>query len=153
MPAPELGEPFGASAPVARFGRLGPGGEASREVTQQMVDQALGEVRRPLTVVPRVDVKLDPATYIWSLITPGSRRFTVTLTHGARILRRGTVPGWSPEGWPAVRAQRFRLVGEDERETFTFDVRAPRGSGRGSVTLRAVATDSAGRDTERASSP
>jgi hypothetical protein len=146
VPAADLGEPFGASAPVARFGRLGPGGEASREVTQRMVDQALGEVRRPVTVVPRVDVKLDPANYIWSLITPGSRRFTVTLTHGARDTTTGTVSLVMPKGWPAVRAQRFRLAGEDERETFTFDVRAPRASGRGSATLRAVATDSGGRE-------
>ncbi|HEU4474460.1 MAG TPA: PIG-L family deacetylase [Gemmatimonadales bacterium] len=146
VPATDLGEPFGPSAPVARFGRLGPGGETSREVTQQVVDQALGEVRRPVTVVPRVDVKLDPANYVWSLITPGSRRFTVTLTHGARDTTTGTVSLVLPKGWPSVRAQRFRLVGEDERETFTFDVRAPRASGRGSATLRAVATDSAGRE-------
>jgi LmbE family N-acetylglucosaminyl deacetylase len=146
VPATDLGEPFGSSAPVARFGRLGPGGETSREVTQQVVDQALGEVRRPVTVVPRVDVKLDPANYVWSLITPGSRRFTVTLTHGARDTTTGTVSLVLPKGWPSVRAQRFRLAGEDERETFTFDVRAPRASGRGSATLRAVATDSAGRE-------
>ena len=62
-----------ASAPVARFGRLGPGGETSREVSRRFNDQAIGEVRRPVTVVPRVDVKLDPATYVWSLVAPGSR--------------------------------------------------------------------------------
>ena len=144
--AGELGEPFGTSAPVARFGWLGPGGEASREVSYRLNDQALGEVRRPVTVVPRVDVKLDPATYVWSLLTPGSHRFTVTLTHGARDTTAGTVNLVLPGGWPAVRPQPFRLAGEDERETFTFDVRAPRGSGRGTATFRAVATDSAGRE-------
>jgi len=146
--AAELGEPFGASAPVARFGRLGPGGEASREVSHRVNDQALGEVRRPLTVVPRIDVKLDPATYVWSLLTPGSHRFTVTLTHGARDTTAGTVALVLPRGWPAVRSQPFRLAGEDERETFSFDVRAPRASGRGSATIRAVARDSAGREYE-----
>ena len=144
-----LGEPFGVSAPVARFGRLGPGGEASREVSYQLTDQALGEVRRPVTVVPRIDVKLDPATYVWSLLMPGSHRFTVTLTHGARDTTAGTVGLVLPTGWPAVRSQPFRLAGEDERETFDFDVRAPRASGRGSATIRAVARDSAGREYER----
>jgi len=144
--ASELGEAFEASAPVARFGRLGPGGEASREVSYQVNDQALGEVRRPLTVVPRIDVKLDPATYVWSLLTPGSHRFTVTLTHGARDTTAGTVALVLPKGWPAVRPQPFRLAREDERETFSFDVRAPRASGRGSATIRAVARDSAGRE-------
>ena len=144
----ELGEPFGASAPVARFGRLGPGGEISREVSYRTNDQALGEVRRPLTVVPRIDVKLDPSTYVWSLLTPGSHRFTVTLTHGARDTTVGSVALVLPKGWPAVRSQPFRLVGQDERETFSFDVRAPRASGRGSTTIRAVARDSAGREYE-----
>jgi hypothetical protein len=146
--AADLGEPFGASAPVARFGRLGPGGEASREVSRQVNDQAIGEVRRPVTVVPRIDVKLDPATYVWSLLTPGSHRFTVTLTHGARDTTTGSVALVLPKGWPAVRSQPFRLAVEDERETFAFDVRAPRASGRGSATIRAVARDSAGREYE-----
>ncbi len=144
----EMGEPFGPPSPVARFGRIGPGGEISRDVTFRVNDQALGEVRRPITVVPRVDVKLDPATYIWSLLTPGSHRFTVTLTHGARDTTVGTVGLVLPSGWPEVRREPFRLVGEDERETFAFDVRAPRGSGRSSATIRAVARDSAGREYE-----
>ncbi|MBA3894622.1 MAG: PIG-L family deacetylase [Gemmatimonadales bacterium] len=142
--AHELGEPFGSAAPVARFGRLGPGGEVAREVSFRVNDQALGEVRRPVTVVPRIDVKLDPATYVWSLLTPGRHRFTVTLTHGARDTTAGRVSLVVPKGWPEVPSQPFRLAGEDERESFVFDVRAPRGSARGSATLRAVARDSAG---------
>jgi LmbE family N-acetylglucosaminyl deacetylase len=144
--AAELGEPFGSSAPIARFGRLGIGGETSREVTYRTIDQALGEVRRPVTVVPRVDVKLDPSTLVWSLLTPASHRFTVTLTHGARDTTTGTVTLILPAGWPAIRPQRFRLVGQDERETYTFDVRPPRGGGRSSATIRAVARDSAGQE-------
>ena len=145
-PAQYLGDPFEAAAPVARFGRLGPGGETSREVSRRFNDQAMGEVRQPVTVVPRLDVKLDPATYVWSLVAPGSRRFTVTLTHRARDTTSGTVYLLVPDGWPAVRPQRFRLMGEDEHETYTFDVRPPRGSGRGSATIRAVARDSSGRE-------
>jgi LmbE family N-acetylglucosaminyl deacetylase len=146
VPAVDLGEPFGGSSPVARFGRLGPGGETSREVSFRVNDQALGEVRRPVIVVPRVDVKLDPSTYVWSLLTPATHRFTVTLTHGARDTTTGTVGLEVPEDWPPVRPQAFRLVGEDERESFTFDLRAPRGMQRGSATIRAVARDSAGRE-------
>ncbi|HEY7482519.1 MAG TPA: PIG-L family deacetylase [Gemmatimonadales bacterium] len=146
--AAELGEPFGPSAPIARFGRLGIGGETSREVSYQTIDQALGEVRRPVTVVPRVDVKLDPSTLVWSTLAPSSQRFTVTLTHGARDTTTGTVSLVLPAGWPPSRPQRFRLVSQDERESYTFDVRPPRGSGRISATIRAVARDSAGREYE-----
>ena len=144
--ASDLGEPFGGSSAVARFGRLGPGGETSREVSFRVNDQALGEVRRPVIVVPRVDVRLEPATYVWSLLSPGPHRFTVTLTHGARDTTTGIVGLEVPAGWAPVRPQAFRLVGEDERETFTFDVRAPRGSDRESATIRAVARDTAGKE-------
>jgi LmbE family N-acetylglucosaminyl deacetylase len=142
----DLGEPFGGSSPMARFGRLGPGGETSREVSFRVNDQALGELRRPVMVVPRVDVRLDPPTYVWSLLAPSAHRFTVTLTHGARDTTTGTVGLEVPEGWPPVRPQAFRLVGEDERRTFTFDVSAPRGSVRGSAAIRAFARDNAGRE-------
>ncbi len=144
--ATDLGEPFGGSVPVARFGRLGPGGETSREVSYRVNDQAQGEVRRPVVVVPRVGVRLDPHTYVWSLLTPGTHRFTVTLTHGARDTTTGTVGLELPEGWPPVRPQAFRLVGEDEREAFTFDVSAPKGAERGTAPIHAFARDSAGRE-------
>ena len=144
--ASDLGEPFGGSSAVARFGRLGPGGETSREVSFRVNDQALGEVRRPVIVVPRVDVRLEPATYVWSLLSPGPHRFTVTLTHGARDTTTGIVGLEVPAGWAPVRPQAFRLVAEDERESFTFEVRAPRGSDRESATIRAVARDTAGKE-------
>ena len=67
-------------------------------------------MRRPVVVVPRVGVRLDPPTYVWSLLTPGTRRFTVTLTHGARDTTAGTVGLELPAGWPPVRPQAFRLI-------------------------------------------
>ena len=99
-----------------------------------------------MVVVPRVGVRLDPPTYVWSLLTPGTHRFTVTLTHGARDTTSGTVGLELPEGWPPVRPQAFRLISEDEREAFTFDVSAPRGAERGTATIHAFARDSAGRE-------
>ncbi len=77
----------------------------SREVSLRLNDQARGEVRRPLTVVPRVDVDLDPGTELWPAGSRAPRRFTVTLTHGARDTTAGTVALEVPRGWPAVRPQ------------------------------------------------
>jgi LmbE family N-acetylglucosaminyl deacetylase len=142
--AVERGEPFGAPEPLARAVRLDAGGELSREVSFRVNDQALGEVRRPLTVVPRVDVKLDPATDLWSLLVPGTHRFTVTLTHGARDTTAGRVRLQLPSGWPAVPSKPFRLTAEDEHESFVFDVRLPKGAAAGAVTIGAEARDSAG---------
>ena len=116
-----------------------------REVSLRVNDQARGEVRRPVTVVPRVDVAIDPETEVWPAGDRAPRRFTVTLTHGARDTTAGTVTLEVPEGWPAVRPQPFRLVREDERETFSFLLAAPASHTAGAVRVRAVARDAAGR--------
>jgi LmbE family N-acetylglucosaminyl deacetylase len=137
--AVERGEPFGAPEPLARAVRLDGGGDLSREVSFRVNDQARGEVRRPLSVVPRVDVKLDPSSGLWSLLVPGTHRFTVTLTHGARDTTEGRVRLQLPSGWPAVPSKPFRLAVEDERESFVFDVRLPKGAAAGAYTIGAEA--------------
>jgi LmbE family N-acetylglucosaminyl deacetylase len=107
-------------------------------------DQARGEVRRPVTVVPRVDVKIDPTTELWPLSSTAPHRFTVTLTHGARDSTSGTVTLKVPRGWPAVASQQFHFGREDERGTFTFDVRPPAKLVSGSAEIAAVAEDKNG---------
>ena len=142
----ERGEPFDPDAAPALLVSSGTGGRTSREVSFRVSDQALGEVRRPVTVVPRVDVKLDPGTALWSTVTPGAQRFTVTLTHGARDTTAGTVRLVLPKGWPAVPSRRFRLTAEDEVESFVFEVRPPKGLPEGTVEVRAVARETSGRE-------
>jgi hypothetical protein len=115
-------------------------------VTYRALDQALGEVRRPMIVVPRVDVKLDPSTDVWPASAPATRRFTVTLTHGARDTTSGTVRLELPTGWPAVPPKRFELTREDERESYAFDLRIPAEFGVGAAEVRAIAQDSSGKE-------
>ncbi len=140
----ERGEPFDTAAPFVRFLRGQPGGGFAREVTFRTNDQARGEIRRPLAVVPRVDVKLDPATELWSTSGPAVQQFSVTLTHGARDTTAGTVGLEVPAGWPAVKPRAFRLTREDEREVFTFEVRPPASRRPGTAEIRAVARDERG---------
>jgi hypothetical protein len=143
-PPAVLGEPFERPPLVADF-VLDGAARTSREVSLRLDDQARGEVRRPLTVVPRVDVDIDPGTELVPAGSRAPRRFTVTLTHGSRDTTAGTVGLEVPAGWAAVRPQAYRLTGEDERETLTFDVRPPAVPGPGTVALRAVARDAEGR--------
>ncbi len=105
-------------------------------------DQARGEVRRPVTVVPRIDVKIDPATELWPTNSPLPHRFTVTLTHGAKDSTSGTISLQLPKGWPSVPSQRFSFTREDERGTFEFLVKAPARVNASSAEIRAVARDS-----------
>lgn len=141
----ERGEPFDPDRTPALL-LTAPGGRTSREVSFRLNDQALGEVRRPVTIVPRVDVKLDPETDLWSTVAPESHRLTVTLTHGARDTTAGSVRLLLPKGWAPVPARRFRLTSEDEHESFTFDVRPPRRLAAGAVEIRAVARAASGQE-------
>jgi LmbE family N-acetylglucosaminyl deacetylase len=142
------GEPYEPAPLTARF-RISPAGAGAFELTREAVhryrDQAVGEVRRPLAVVPRVDLKLEPATTVWPLGSRAPRPFQVTVQHGAGDPTAGTVELELPPGWPPVPAQRFTLSREEEREVLTFAVRLGSGAPAGRYPIRAVARDSTGR--------
>lgn len=113
---------------------------ARREVAWRTNDQARGEVRRPVLVVPRVDVRLDPANEVWQAENPTPQHFTVTITHGGRDTVMGTVSLELPAGWRPVPARKFTLTKENERQEFRFSV-APGALKGGTFTVRAIATD------------
>jgi hypothetical protein len=110
-----------------------------REVTYRTNDQANGEIRLPITLVPRVDLKLEPGAELWRQGDSTGRRFVVTVTHGARDSTSGTVQLEVPEGWPRPKAQPFSFSREDERASYTFLVRPPKRMDRGPYEIRAVA--------------
>jgi hypothetical protein len=118
------------------------GASRSAEAVFRFNDQARGEVRRPVIVVPRVDVKIEPATELWATSSAGPQRFTVTLVHGARDSTSGTVGVRLPRGWPPVAPQRFSFSQPDERATFDFLVKPPAARKPGSVEMGAFARDS-----------
>lgn len=139
------GEPSDAPELIGRF-LIDGAVPSEREVTLRINDQARGEVRRPLIVVPRVALAIDPATVVWPAGNRAPSRFTVTLTHGARDTTAGTVRLELPAGWPAVPARPFELTREDQREALTFEVRPPAAPAEGVVRARAVARDGAERE-------
>jgi LmbE family N-acetylglucosaminyl deacetylase len=109
-----------------------------REVTVRYQDQALGEVRRPVRVTPRVEVTLDPDTIVWPAAGADSQAVSVMVRrHGARAVSgRVTV---ATDGWPAPAAQPFHLARTGEAATLRFVIRRPAGVTRADVTLRATA--------------
>ena len=138
------GEPSDAPELTGTF-QIDGAARSEREVTLRINDQARGEVRRPVMVVPRVALAVDPATEVWPASNRVPRRFTVTLTHGARDTTAGTVRLELPAGWPAVPARPFELTREDQRVAVTFEVRLPAAPAEGVVHLRVLARDRAGR--------
>jgi LmbE family N-acetylglucosaminyl deacetylase len=140
------GEPFQAPEFAATAELTNPGSDSVEadfwtEAVFRTNDQSRGEVRRPVTVVPRVDVKLDPSTELWPLNSAVTHRFTVTLTHGARDSTAGTVTLQLPPGWPRAQAQHFQFGQEDEHELFAFDVKPPAQLRPGTFEVKAVARD------------
>lgn len=147
-PSSEWGEPFEAPALQARFTFSGEAAGGSHTIVKPVIhryrDQAIGEVRHPVYVVPRVDLKLEPRAMVWSIAWKTPQQLTVTLQHGAATPTRGTVSLELPSGWPAVAPQPFALTREEEREALTLSVRAPATLTPGRYQIRAIATDSAG---------
>jgi len=115
------------------------------EITFRGNDQGSGEYRRPLVVVPRVDVRLEPALEVWPLQRRDARTFTVTLVHGGPDTTQGTIGLDVPPGWAAPARVPFRLVREDERAIFSFTVRPPVGVQAGGFSISASARDAQGR--------
>jgi len=110
-----------------------------REVVYRRDDEALGEVRTPLCVVPAVGVEVSPSDLLWPIAPRSARQVTVTLTAGGRAATAGEVRLELPAGWAPVAPQQFRLAEEGAQESFTFTVRAPVRVRPGPVTIRAVA--------------
>ncbi|HEY7681090.1 MAG TPA: PIG-L family deacetylase [Gemmatimonadales bacterium] len=108
-------------------------------------DQASGEFRRPVVVVPRVDVRLDPEQELWPRAARTSHRFTVTLTHGGRTPASGRVALRLPQGWAQPAPQEFRFTENGARASFSFSVRPPAGVTAGSFEVTALAVDEHGR--------
>jgi LmbE family N-acetylglucosaminyl deacetylase len=134
------------SALVARFTMLGDGplGPIERPVAFRWNEQSEGELRRPVVVVPRVDVSLSPTEVPWRRGDRTARPFTVTLRHDARDSTSGRVHLELPSGWPPVPAQPFALAGEGDEQVLTFHVRTPAAFTGDRVPVRAVAEDVAG---------
>ncbi len=114
------------------------------EVAFRYNDQAVGERRKPVTIVPRVDVKIDPDTALWSTASRGIRHFRVTVTHGARDTTSGRVRLEVPAGWAAPAPQAFRFAHEDETAAFDFQLRTPDPLAAMTYEVRAIAEDSRG---------
>jgi hypothetical protein len=108
-----------------------------QEASYRYRDQALGEIRRPVVVLPRLDVVLEPGNTVLQ-VGGEPRQFTVTVTNNAGSVATGEVGPEVPSGWPRVNSQAYRLE-PGSRVAFTFSVAAPDGLESGTFRIGAVA--------------
>lgn len=129
------GDPFEAPPFMAEF-TFGDAIVTRREVVQRIVDQAVGEVRRPVFVVPELEVGLEPASGLWPADGRGRHRFTVRLRSNAARALGGSATLSLPAGWAAVAPQAFRLEVAGRDTTLGFEVVAPATAGRFEIEAR-----------------
>ncbi len=140
------GEPFQSPLTV-RFRLVLASGDtvsARVPVTARFRDQGLGEVRKPVTIVPRLLVGVTPGDLLWPA-SLASREFTVEVEHAARDTTDATIALQVPRGWRVDAAKAARFTREGERASYTFRVTAPASPAAGTLTFRAIAV--AGSDT------
>jgi LmbE family N-acetylglucosaminyl deacetylase len=112
----------------------------------RILDQGFGEVRRPVTIVPRVGVKVArPIVIIRGENGDRTSEVEVELEHFALGPSTGEVRLELPAGWTAPRPIPFSFRGGSAVERVRFDVTAPASFAAGSVDARAVAVDQEGR--------
>jgi len=139
------GEPT-EPAPLRAEFTISDGVVIRRDVVLRTVDQALGEVRRPVFIVPRLDVHAAPASGLWPAARTASHEFVVSLRHHGADTARGTVSLSGPKGWRMPAAQPFTLAGPSATATMRFSVLQPPEAAPDSYQIRAIARDASGRE-------
>jgi hypothetical protein len=86
-----------------------------REVVHRHRDQALGEIRRPLAVVPKVEVHAAEPLLVWPVAQKSARRLAVTLQSHAKEIVRGRLEVALQNGWPKIEPLPFSLEPGEEK--------------------------------------
>ncbi len=149
-PIATLGEPFQPPLVSARVEAelLDSPFAITREVSHRFLDQAVGEVRRPVRVAPAIEVSVAPERLVWPSGDSRARTFTVTLSANGGDPIEGEVI-LQADGWGAPEAQPFRLERAGESASFAFRLARPSDAGMREVTVRAVARSRDGREFDR----
>ena len=136
----ERGEPFGPPPLTARFTFTFEGVPVTldREVVFRRQDEAVGEVRRPLRVVPRVEVATPDHLVMWPLPAGKPRRLAVTLTSHSTDPESGRLVVQPAAAWPARASFPFKLApGAATKIEVPLTANAALAPGRYSLTLTA----------------
>ncbi|MFL6261389.1 MAG: PIG-L family deacetylase [Thermoanaerobaculia bacterium] len=146
LPA-ERGEPFGPPPLTARFRFTLDGVPVTldREVVHLHRDQASGEVRRPLRVVPAVEVSAADDLLVWPVQSREPRRVKVRLLSHEKAAVRGRLEAHGDTGGPTAEPRPFTLEAANEPLDLELVLNAPKSLKPGRDTLRLAAVLDDGR--------
>ncbi|HEX2464486.1 MAG TPA: PIG-L family deacetylase [Thermoanaerobaculia bacterium] len=127
VPSAVRGEPFAPPILTAAFDVESAGAriEVEREVVHRFRDQAVGERRRPLRVVPALELSVVPDRVLWPVGADGERTLRVTLRKHVAGAVSGRLELEPPAGGPATAPVPFAL--EASRDSRAYDLRLARG--------------------------
>ncbi len=117
----------------------------AREASYRYNDQGFGEIRRPVRVVPAVDVRLEPDVVVWPANGAAKRTFTVTLISHVHEALSGQVR-LEADGWPAPAAVPFALEKAGDSRVAALELARPAGVVNATTAVRAVARTADGRE-------
>jgi LmbE family N-acetylglucosaminyl deacetylase len=143
----ERGLPFGPPPLTAhlRFTLDGVPVTLEREVVHLHRNQAVGEVRRPLRVVPEVEVATGESVLVWPIQSHEARRLKVLLTSHAKSVLHGRLEGSISGGAEGISAAPvpFTLAAANEPLELELVLQAPKElkAGRAALKLAAVLDD------------
>lgn len=144
LPA-ERGEPFGPPPLTARFSFTMDGVPVTldREVVHLHRDPSSGEVRRPLRVVPAVEVAAADDLLVWPLQSREPRRLRVRLVSHVKSPVRGRLEARGEAGGPTAEPRPFTLEAAGEPLDLELVLTAPKSlkPGRDTLELAAVLDD------------
>ena len=112
------------------------------------VDQANGEYRLPIFVVPEMSVGVEPRATAWPAGEVAARSVAVRVSNFSQVEAEGEVTLVAPAGWEVTPDSYPVSIPPGGGEmSFSFQVRAGRGAEQGKVTFQAVVR-SGGQDYE-----
>lgn len=138
-PAKVRGEPFDPAPLSARatFRIAGVDVSLAREVVLRVRDQALGEVRRPLRVVPPIEVLIDQDRLVWPLpkvgatanakVPAAARTVQVELISRADKPVAGALLATLPSPWKPLAPIPFTFAREGEKKVVELKLEMPSG--------------------------
>ena len=103
------------------------------------VDQANGEYRLPVFVVPEISVAVEPRTAAWPAGEVAARSVAVRVSNLSQVRAEGEVRLIAPSGWEVTPGSYPVSVPPEGGEmSFSFQVRAGQSAEEGRATFRAV---------------
>ncbi|MCH9650612.1 MAG: PIG-L family deacetylase [Deltaproteobacteria bacterium] len=135
------GQPFAAPLLAAdlKVTVLGEEASLSREVVHRYRDQARGEIRQPLRVVPAIEVAVEPRLVVLATSGPVLPPLEVRLTHHKNGASQGELRVTGPPSWPSIPAQPFELRGAGSQVVLRVPLEPPADLGKGESRFSFVA--------------